>query len=77
MYLGISLYDGLFTPIRSMPEWAQCITYAVPPRYFIEIIRAVYLKGAGVADLWPQYAALAGFAVLCSGLSAVTYSKRS
>ncbi len=71
------LMGGLFTPIRSMPEWAQCITYAVPPRYFIEIIRSVYLKGAGVADLWVQYVALAGFAVLCSGLAAITYSKRN
>ncbi len=71
------LMGGLFTPIRSMPEWAQCITYSVPPRYFIEIIRAVYLKGAGVADLWVQYAVLAGFAGLFSGLAAMTYSKRS
>ncbi len=69
------LMSGLFTPIRSMPEWAQYITYAIPPRYFIEIMRSVYLKGAGIADLWAQYAAIAGFAVLFSGLTAVTYSK--
>lgn len=30
--------SGLFTPIRSMPGWAQCLTYAIPPRYFIEIM---------------------------------------
>ncbi len=71
------LMGGLFTPIRSMPEWAQCITYAIPPRYFIEIMRSVYLKGAGILDLWPQYAAISAFAVLFSGLAAVTYSKRS
>ena len=40
------LMGGLFTPISSMPQWAQYITYAVPPRYFIEIMRAVYLKGS-------------------------------
>ena len=45
------LMGGLFTPIGSMPEWAQYVTYAIPPRYFIEIMRAVYLKGATVADL--------------------------
>ena len=33
------LMGGLFTPIASMPEWAQIITYGVPPRYFIEIMR--------------------------------------
>ena len=58
------LMGGLFTPIASMPQWAQYITYAIPPRYFIEIMRSVYLKGATIADLWWQYAALSGFALL-------------
>ncbi len=71
------LMSGLFTPIRSMPEWAQCITYAIPPRYFIEIMRSVYLKGAGIADLWLQYTALAAFALFFSFLAAFTYTKRN
>lgn len=71
------LMSGLFTPIGSMPGWARAITYAIPPRYFIEIMRSVYLKGAGLEDLWTQYISLAAFAVLTSVLSAVTYSKRS
>ena len=70
------LMSGLFTPIASMPQWAQYITYAIPPRYFIEIMRSVYLKGATVADLWVQYAALTGFAVLFSLAAAMTYRKR-
>ena len=71
------LMSGLFTPIRSMPEWAQYVTYAIPPRYFIEIMRSVYLKGAGIIDLWPQYTAIAAFAVLLSLLAAITYNKRT
>ncbi len=71
------LMSGLFTPIRSMPEWAQYFTYVIPPRYFIEIMRSVYLKGAGVVDLWEQYAALAAFALLTSLLAALTYRKQS
>ena len=55
---------------------AQYITYAIPPRYFIEIMRSVYLKGATVADLWGQYAALSGFAILFSLVAAMTYRKR-
>ena len=70
------LMGGLFTPIASMPRWAQCITYAIPPRYFIEIMRSVYLKGATVADLWGQYAALSGFAILFCLVAAMTYRKR-
>ncbi|MDE6290970.1 MAG: ABC transporter permease, partial [Muribaculaceae bacterium] len=71
------LMSGLFTPIRSMPDWAQYVTYAIPPRYFIEIMRSVYLKGAGIADLWPQYAAISAFALLLSLLAAFTYTKRT
>ena len=71
------LMGGLFTPIASMPRWAQCITYAIPPRYFIEIMRSVYLKGSTLADLWTQYAALTGFALLFSLVAATTYRKRT
>lgn len=71
------LMGGLFTPIRSMPEWAQCVTYVVPPRYFIEIVRSVYLKGTTVSELWLQYSCLAGFALLTCLLAAFSYKKRN
>ncbi len=71
------LMSGLFTPISSMPQWAQYFTYAVPPRYFIEIMRGVYLKGASVAELWQQYVALSGFAMLLLAFAAQTYRKQS
>ena len=71
------LMSGLFTPIASMPRWAQWLTYAIPPRYFIEIMRSVYLKGATLIDLWAQYAALAGFATLLCLVAARTYRKRA
>lgn len=71
------LMGGLFTPIQSMPEWAQIITYAIPPRYFIEIMRSVYLKGTYLSELWLQFSALGGFALLLLILSALTYKKQS
>ncbi|MCH5239984.1 MAG: ABC transporter permease, partial [Muribaculaceae bacterium] len=71
------LMGGLFTPIQSMPDWAQIITYAIPPRYFIEIMRSVYLKGTSVSELWTQYLALAGYALFFCILAALTYKKQS
>lgn len=71
------LMGGLFTPISSMPEWAQGITYAVPPRYFIEIMRAVYLKGTSIEELGFQFTALGGMAVFLCLLAAATYRKQS
>lgn len=71
------LMGGLFTPIQSMPQWAQYITYAIPPRYFIEIMRSVYLKGATIAELWMEYTLLVGFAIVLLCLSSLTYRKQA
>lgn len=72
-----NLMSGMFTPIASMPDWAYNLTYAIPPRYYIEIMRAVYLKGATIPDLWLQFTVITGLAALFCGLAALTYKKRS
>lgn len=71
------LMSGLFTPIASMPQWAQYVTYAIPPRYFIEIMRALYLRGTPISELLIQFAALAGFATLFCTAAALTYRKQN
>ncbi len=70
------LLSGLLTPIDSMPEWAQRFTLILPPRYFVEILRSIYLKGATIAELWVNFAALGLFAVIFNSLAAITYRKR-
>ena len=52
------LLAGLMFPIANMPEVIQWITYAIPLRYFLVIIRGVFLKDVGFDVLWPQYLAL-------------------
>ncbi len=59
-----------------MPQWAQYITYAIPPRYFIEIMRSVYLKGTPVTELMFQLSALMSMAAAMSAIAAATYRKR-
>lgn len=71
------LMSGLITPVESMPPWAQGITRLLPPRYFIEVMRAVYLKGTTLGELWTNYAALSLFAILFNTLAAVTYKKQA
>jgi ABC-2 type transport system permease protein len=71
------LMSGLLTPIDSMPDWAQKITIILPPRYFIDILRSVYLKGTTFVELWQNYAALSIFAVLFNTIAAVTYKKQA
>jgi len=71
----LMLMSGLFTPISSMPKWAQLITLFNPLKYLIEVMRMVYLKGSSFSDLLPQLWALIGFAVLLNGWAVVSYRK--
>lgn len=70
------LLSGLFTPVSSMPLWAQTITIVNPLKPFILIMRQVYLKGSGMADLLPEIATLAVFAVVSNVWAIVSYRKR-
>jgi ABC-2 type transport system permease protein len=51
-------FSGFGTPIGSMPEWMQQLTYLNPLRHFLEVLRGVYLKGVGLDVLWPQMVAM-------------------
>lgn len=69
------LMSGLFTPIESMPDWAQKITLLNPIRYFVEIIRMVMLKGSGLKDIIPQLAVISGYALVMNTLAVWSYKK--
>ncbi len=73
----VILMSGLFTPISSMPEWAQVITIFNPLRYFIEVMRMVYLKGSTLADLTGQMLALCLFAIFFNVWAVLSYRKNS
>jgi len=70
------LLSGFAFPIRNMPRSIQYLTMLNPLRYFIEIVRGLFLKGSGVAVLWPQMVTLAGFGVVILSLSAMRFHKR-
>jgi ABC-2 type transport system permease protein len=71
------LMSGLFTPIRSMPEWAQWMAEANPVKHFIEIIRSVMLKGAGFSDILRPLAILSVTGVLALTLAVRQYAKQA
>nr|WP_315190853.1 ABC transporter permease [uncultured Flavobacterium sp.] len=71
------LMSGLFTPIESMPQWAQNITLFNPIRYFVEIIRMVMLKGATFSDIALQFYIIAFYAFILNGLAVWSYKKVS
>jgi ABC-2 type transport system permease protein len=69
------IFSGFASPISSMPGWLQWITFADPLRYFIVILRGVFLKGVGFDVLWPQMASMAIFAVVILSASMMRFRK--
>ncbi len=69
------MLSGFAFPIRNMPVAVQYLTYLNPLRYFIEIVRGIFLKGVGASVLWPQMAALFVYGVTVLGLSALRFHK--
>jgi ABC-2 type transport system permease protein len=67
--------SGLYTPVNSMPGWAQLISDFVPLKYMIAVLRMVYLKGSGFSDLSREFAALCGFALFFNGWAVISYRK--
>jgi len=71
------LMGGLFTPIESMPEWAQASTRVNPLSYLIEVLRMIVLKGSTFADIAPQLLTIALFAIGLNGWAMLNYKKTS
>ena len=70
------ILSGFAFPIENMPEWIQYLTYANPLRYFLVIIRGVFLKAIGLDILWPQMLALGILGALMILLSSLRFQKR-
>ena len=58
-----------------MPQWMQYLSYAIPLRYFLVVLRGTYLKGVGMEILWPQMAAMAGMAVSLLTIAILRFHK--
>ena len=74
-YLPAVLLSGFMFPIANMPALVQAVTYLNPLRYFLIIIRGIFLKGVGVAILWPQIFALLGLGTLVLTLAVKKFRK--
>lgn len=72
-----TLLSGYAFPIENMPPVVQYLTYLDPLRYFIIIVRGVFLKGIGWDILWPQVIPMLAMAVFYLGLAAFLFKKRA
>ncbi|MBZ5563018.1 MAG: ABC transporter permease [Acidobacteriia bacterium] len=74
-YMPALLLSGFMFPIANMPPVVQWLTYLNPLRYFLVIVRGVFLKGVGPVILWPQMAALAVMGAATLALAARRFRK--
>ena len=75
--VSIMLLSGLFTPTRSMPQWAYLTTYVNPMHYFIDAIRTVFIRGGGLHETAHQVLALVGIGTLMGCWAVQSYKKNS
>jgi ABC-2 type transport system permease protein len=69
-------FSGFMFPIASMPEAVQKFTYVIPLRYYIAIVRGIFLKGVGWAELWDQALILLVYGVVILGLATTFFRKQ-
>lgn len=69
------MLSGFAFPIRNMPELVQFISYLNPIRYFITIVRGLFLKGTGIEVLWPHMLALLVYGIIILTVSAMRFRK--
>jgi ABC-2 type transport system permease protein len=74
--LPMIFLSGFVFPIENMPREIQYVTFLVPLRYYLVIVRAIFLKGVGLETLWPQALALAGWGLAILALAVARSRKR-
>ncbi len=75
IYFPAVLLSGFMFPIANMPEAIQWLTYVNPLRYFVVILRGIFLKGVGPSVLWPPMAALAALGIATLWLASMRFRK--
>lgn len=70
------LMSGLYTPVESMPTWAQWLADFNPPTHIVRCIRSIFIKGSSFVDLRHELVYFVGFAVVFNGLAIWNYRKR-
>jgi ABC-2 type transport system permease protein len=70
------LLSGFFFPVENMPRWAQLISLADPLRHMMSVVRGIFLKGAGITDLWRELTALAVMGLVVFSVAVARFEKR-
>lgn len=70
------LLSGFFMPIENMPQWVQWITYLNPVRYFMLVLREMFLKGSGLTEMWRELLAMLAIGAFVFSLSVALFKRK-
>ena len=76
LILPAVFFSGFIFPIETMPKFFQWISTLIPATYFIELMRAIMLRGADFADYWRHFVILAGMGVVLFTLCALRFKQK-
>jgi len=76
VFMPFMFLSGFAIPVKNMPVLIQYLTYLIPLRYFLEIVRGVFLKGTGLLQLWTQTAALLAIGITILTLAILRFHKK-
>jgi len=76
IFMPFLFLAGFAFPIANMPKIIQYFSYLIPLRYFLEILRGIFLKGAGLRELWTQAVALLVIGVVILTVSVLRFHKK-
>lgn len=71
------LLSGFFMPIENMPDWVQTVTYTNPVRYFMHVLREMFLKGSGFTELWREGLAMLGIGLTVFLAAVLAFNRRA
>jgi ABC-2 type transport system permease protein len=71
------LLSGFFLPVENMPQWVQKVTLGNPVKWFMHVLREMFLKGSGFRELWREGLAMLGIGFVVFGLSLVKFNRQA
>jgi len=74
--LPMIILSGFVFPVDNMPPPIRILTYAMPMRYYLTTVRGIYLKGAGLPELWDEGLAMLGLGIIIISISLLRFRKR-
>ena len=76
VYLPAILLSGFAYPVANMPQWVQVITVFNPLKYYLIILRSIFLKGVGISVLWDEMLTLLFIGAVIITMSSLRFRKR-